>query len=93
MLQRFSCISFLFKPPCSKLTIDKSGWIEVFIMERSIGALTYFITVLLLGWFHLGLFIIINNTYSDRQRCNYIDLKSLEVWNNIEKWTVQVKLK
>ena len=88
MLQRFSCISFLFKPPCSKLKIDKSGWIEVFIMERSIGALTYFITVLLLGRFHLGLLIIINNTYSDRQRCNYIDLNSLEVWNNIEKWTV-----
>ena len=93
MLQRLSCISFLFKPPCSKLTIDKTWGIEVFIMERSIGALTYFITVLLLGRFHLRLSIIINNPYSDRQRCNYIDLNSLEVSNDIEKWTVQVKLK
>lgn len=54
-------------------------------MERSIGALTYFITVLLLERFHLRLSIIINKPYSDRQRCNYINLNSLEVSNDIEK--------
>ena len=73
--------------------IDKTWRIEVFIMERSISILTYFITVLLLGRFHLCLSIIINNPSSNQQRCNYTDSNSLEELNDIEKWTVQAKTK